>query len=726
MGQPGRRGIRPAARCLKDAVADVEGEVRRRRILAGPAPQGGSDVADGHRSEDDLVRAAHAGDRSDEVLSRRSRSAGLGIVLVLLAVSVFGVWSSQETSSAADQVSVSIRIASHYSDAARAAQLEEPIELEYRLHPDPAGRARQRTTTDQLVEALSRIRHDGDGDDRQLADEIQARLGDYLISAGRLFAAVDRGDLVAAAHLDATGTDVALEQIQTLVITATAQKHQIALAELEDLHDLESLNRVLTPLVFLTGLLISALLALITRGHRRVLDAERAQALHDSQHDPLTGLPNRALLTERLTRSLRGDPKRLPHTVLLIVNLNRFKSINDTFGYQHGDELIAQVATRLKDRVGASGSVAHLGADEFAILLPAAPDLVEALAIVADFQESLQVPFLVEGIELEIEASTGIASSPEHGHDAATLLRHADVAMHVAKSTGLGSMLYDPVADEHTPAKVTLLSDLRRGIDREELFLQYQPKVDLQTGGIAGVEALVRWDHPERGLLPPDSFIPLAENSGLIGPLTDFVLCAALAQGRAWIQAGRPTTVAVNLSARNLLDETMPSRISDLLEQSGLPAELLVLEVTESAIMLDPAKGQRLLNQLAALGVRIAIDDFGTGYTSLGQLQYLPVHELKIDRSFVKTLEHDPRSAHIVRNIINLGHDLGLVIVAEGIEDQRTMDLLTRFGCDIGQGYYLSLPVAPEAFDEWRGHRPELHLPPPAPRAPPMIPTPRA
>jgi diguanylate cyclase len=310
-----------------------------------------------------------------------------------------------------------------------------------------------------------------------------------------------------------------------------------------------------------------------------------------------------------------------------------------------------------------------------------------------------------------------VVLSGVHGEDAATLLQRADVAMYVAKEQSLGIFVYDPDADGHSPERLALLGDLRRGLDRGELVLHYQPKVSLSTGDVCGVEALVRWQHPDRGLIPPDAFIPLAEHTGLIGPLTSYVLDTALAQVKTWTDLGHQIPVAVNLSARNLLDERLAETVADLLEHHQVPARLLELEITESAIMIEPARAHRLLTRLHDLGIAIAIDDFGAGYTSLAQLKTLPVTELKVDRSFVLTMDTDPANALIVRSVVELGHNLGLTAVAEGVETAAAMTTLTEYGCDIAQGYHLCRPVTPEAFLTW--YRNRLDQPQIAPTAQP-------
>ncbi len=291
-------------------------------------------------------------------------------------------------------------------------------------------------------------------------------------------------------------------------------------------------------------------------------------------------------------------------------------------------------------------------------------------------------------------------------------MQRADIAMYVAKQRSLGVAVYDPDTDGHSPERLALLGDLRRALSNDELFLHYQPKISLSTGEVCGAEALLRWQHPSRGLVPPDAFIPLAENTGLIGPLTTQVLDLALAQARRWADADAPLQIAVNLSARNLLDDRLDTLVAQLLTRHGVAPALLKLEVTESAIMADPVRAKALLERLAALGVGLSIDDFGAGYTSLGQLKNLPVTELKVDRSFVMTMQTDTSNSMIVRSVVELGHNLGLTAVAEGVENTQILNQLAGYTCDVAQGYHLSRPLTADAFDTWRASWPGLpHTP---------------
>jgi EAL domain-containing protein (putative c-di-GMP-specific phosphodiesterase class I) len=310
-------------------------------------------------------------------------------------------------------------------------------------------------------------------------------------------------------------------------------------------------------------------------------------------------------------------------------------------------------------------------------------------------------PFTYEDLELEVSATIGVSVAPSHGRDASTLLRRADVAMYAAKNTAAGVAAYGENLDEHSPRKLALVGELRSVIENEGLELHYQPKVEMATGRVIGVEALVRWPHPVEGLVPPDEFVPIAERTGLIGPMTDFVLRTALAQCRQWGEAGHHLSVAVNLSARSLLDADLVDDLARVLAASGVEASKLVLEITETSVMSDAEYAMQVLNRLSSMGITLAMDDFGTGYSSLSYLKRLPVDEVKIDKSFVLNMQHDENDAVIVRSIIDLAGNLGLRVVAEGVETTNTWDALRDMGCDIAQGYVISRPLPADQFDAW-------------------------
>jgi diguanylate cyclase (GGDEF)-like protein len=444
-------------------------------------------------------------------------------------------------------------------------------------------------------------------------------------------------------------------------------------------------------------------LALVLQRVRRQLYRQREEALRDSLHDPLTGLANRTLLAERFDAALGRGHGEDSRTGLLLLDLDRFKEINDTLGHHYGDQLLTQIGPRVQGILRPEDTIARLGGDEFAVLLPDVAGLDGAMLVAEKIRYALTAPFTVERLDLAVEASIGVVVSGDHGDDASTLLQHADIAMYVAKKQNIGVFPYDPDADGHTPQRLTLLSDLRRALERHELVLHYQPKITLSTGEVCGVEALVRWQHPQQGLLSPDQFIPLAEHTGLIGPLTDYVLDAALADIRIWADRGLHVPVAVNLSTRNLLDPELAGKIAELLRKHALPATVLELEVTESALMTEPVRARQTLTRLHSLGIRVAIDDFGVGYSNLSQLRALPVTELKIDRSFVTTMATDTGNAHIVKGVIDLSHNLGITTIAEGVETEATMAALRIAGCDIVQGFYVAAPMRAAELTTWLG-----------------------
>jgi diguanylate cyclase (GGDEF)-like protein len=413
---------------------------------------------------------------------------------------------------------------------------------------------------------------------------------------------------------------------------------------------------------------------------------------HQALHDLLTTLPNRRLLHERVTQAICGAGAEPASVALLVIDLDRFKEVNDTFGHQYGDILLQQIGPRLNDLLEHGDTVARLGGDEFAVLLARA-DAERAERVARRLLRALDRSFAIGESSVDIGASIGIAISPEHGADADALLRRADVAMYVAKRSGSGFAIYSPGQDQHSPDRLAMVGQLRRAIEMDELALVYQPKVDLCTRRCIGVEALIRWHHPQHGAVPPDKFIPLAEQTGLIKPISQWVLNTALRQAREWLTLGIDVPIAVNLSMRDLHDPDLPETVAALLQRWQVTPSHLVVEITENGLMADPARALQTITSLRLMGIRIAVDDFGTGYSSLAYLKRLPVDELKIDRSFVREVATDDDDLAIVRSTIGLGHDLGLTIVAEGIEDARTLERLRRLGCDVGQGYFIARPM---------------------------------
>lgn len=418
---------------------------------------------------------------------------------------------------------------------------------------------------------------------------------------------------------------------------------------------------------------------------------------YQARHDALTDLPNRTFLRERLDAAIAATHEVAPFA-LLFLDLNRFKDVNDTFGHHVGDALLERVTRRMRTSVRGSEFIARLGGDEFAVVLPGA-DASAATLEARRLLSILDAPFHVLDHVFDVGVSMGIALYPEHGTDSATLMRRADVAMYAAKRTERGHMTYAPDQDPTDPERLRLVAELRSAIDTGGLLLHYQPQVDLATGEMRQVEALVRWQHPERGLLMPGVFIPVAEENNLTGRLTEWVLHEALQQVSAWRSRGLDLRVAVNVSARTLHDEALVVTVRRLLERFHLPVGSLVLEITESGIMLDPERSLQTLVELHQMGVELSIDDFGTGYSSLSYLRRLPAGEIKVDRSFVADMVTNHDSAIIVRSIVDLAHNLGLRVVAEGVEDAETLETLRLLGADMAQGYHLARPLPPAAID---------------------------
>lgn len=428
-------------------------------------------------------------------------------------------------------------------------------------------------------------------------------------------------------------------------------------------------------------------------GASRKLRRQAEENVHQALHDGLTGLANRALFNDRVDRALALAKRDGTDIALMIVDLDRFKEINDTLGHHHGDELLVQVGRRLSERLRWSDSVARLGGDEFAILLPRITSVDDARLVALEIHRLLEEPFPIAGMELDVHGSVGVAVSPHHGDDPATLLQHADIAMYVAKRSHTRVEVYDAAQDFYSPERLELAAELRDAIDDGQLVLHYQPKVDSVSREVVGVEALVRWAHPTRGVLGPGAFLPAVEHTELMRPLTEFVIEESVAQAARWRDLGWDVPVAVNLAARTVGDEALPDWLLDLVVRHGLPPHSLELELTESGVLADPDRAKRVLERAQAHGFEISIDDFGSGYASVAYLTQLPIHTVKIDQQFVRPMLDDPQAASIVRFTLDLATSLGLVAVAEGVEDEALAARLTEMGCDVLQGYGIRRPA---------------------------------
>jgi diguanylate cyclase (GGDEF)-like protein len=427
----------------------------------------------------------------------------------------------------------------------------------------------------------------------------------------------------------------------------------------------------------------------------RTLAEQRAR--HQALHDGLTGLPNRMLLVDRLQQAIEAESR----VAVVVLDIDRFKEVNATLGHHHGDLLLEQVARRLSIVVDDSSTVARVGSDEFAVVLSRVGDEASTLEAVERLTDSLDRPISLDGVPVDTRCTAGIAIYPDHGDDADTLLKRAIMALIEADRAGVPRATYRPEHDRFSLRRLTLIAELRGAIERNELVLQYQPNVPLRAGARLGVEALLRWHHPSMEVVGPDEFIELAEVSGLIHPLTRWVVATAVAQCGRWRDAGLDINVSVNISARNFADGELTDTIAGALAEARLPADRLVLEITESQLMSDPVAALEAMERMTTLGVRTSVDDFGTGYSSMSHLRRLPINEIKIDQSFVLDMTRNESDRAIVRSIIELGHNLGLDVVAEGVEDKATLSALIDMGCDRAQGFLLSAALAADDVPHW-------------------------
>ncbi|MFC4066600.1 putative bifunctional diguanylate cyclase/phosphodiesterase [Actinoplanes subglobosus] len=512
---------------------------------------------------------------------------------------------------------------------------------------------------------------------------------------------------------DAEGAEERLEKViepiamEIMNVVLDEQRHHLALhADQQAAGEAESQSLLLGSLLtFTVSLIALVLFGWSNRSHRRQVEDMAIT-------DPLTRLPNRTAFARRAAQALadesghrrRPGRARLGRPTVLVVNLDGFRDVNDQLGHQIGDLLLIRAGRRLQKAVRENDFVARLGADEFAVLLrDTDPTIGETIA--ARVTEAFEDPFVIDDVTIDLEVSVGAATAGP-GEDVPTVLQHADTAMNLAKEQRLGFRRFSNTGTGDSNARLTLLGDLRRALDTgDEITLNYQPKIDIGTGELAGVEALARWQHPTKGPISPGTFIPVLEATTLIHRFTHQVLTEALTQVRTWLDLGHRVPVAVNISTRSLLDPAFPNLVASLLQQARVPGEQLCIEVTEHSIMTDPNTAIEALHRLRSLGVKTSIDDYGTGYSSMTYLRLLPLDELKIDRSFIKDLVTDTGSHALVASTVELGHNLGLAVVAEGIEDADTLSALHELGCDLAQGYHLARPMTADALTQ-RIHRP--------------------
>jgi diguanylate cyclase (GGDEF)-like protein len=489
-----------------------------------------------------------------------------------------------------------------------------------------------------------------------------------------------------------------------LAIPLTFTSVAVGLLVWGSVHDYHSPTAVV--LLASATIVASLLRTSLTFGEIRGLSDARRQA----RTDDLTGLANRRLFVEQLNAVTEQAGSDHVAAVLLI-DLDRFKEVNDSYGHHTGDKLLRMVGPRLLELLRHGDTLARMGGDEYGIVLVDA-DVTRASDVARKVGARLREPFVLDGMPLHVEASVGISLFPLHGRTPSALMQHADVAMYEAKRGRLGYSVFDSTRNGGTRNRLEMLEELRVAIDADQLLVHYQPKLDVASGAISGAEALVRWAHPTRGLLLPDRFLSIAEQAGLMRRVATLVLDSSLRDLAVWRAQGHQLSVAVNLSVCNLQDTELPQQVARLLATHGVPARSLVLEITENILIGDPDRSQQVLDGLRAIGVRLSVDDYGTGYSSLAYLQALPVEELKLDQSFIAHLGTDPRAAAIVRSTIELSHELGMQMVAEGVEDEVALGKLRAWGCDAAQGFLIARPMAADKLTQWLAARidPQLEL----------------
>jgi diguanylate cyclase (GGDEF)-like protein len=637
--------------------------------------------------------------RPGAAASRRASIAVSAVLVVASGVAIFGSRAiSQETASARSAA----RASDLYQEAKYWGAREDAALNEYLLTQDPRAKEIYSEAAASLTTSLKAIESVQDAPAiRQLLDEQNT----YMVQATMLFQLVDAGHLEKVADIQRFQAEPILQHMTDEIGALEEVHHASAAAQLDAVRLHAAALDVGTPSVLALVLLLLLGLSSVTRAYRRNVED---QALHDA----LTGLPNRTLFADRAAVAVRAATRGSAEPAVIMLDLDRFKEVNDTLGHHQGDQLLIEVASRIAGVLRPSDTVSRLGGDEFAVLLGDG-GVEGAHRAASRIAEALEPSFTLDGVTVSVEASLGVAVHTALSGDrdldpaarAAELLRHADLAMYDAKLGRTGIAHFRGESEGARPARLALLGELREALNRDELVLHYQPKVAAGSGALLGVEALVRWQHPTQGLLPPSEFIPVAEATTLIQRLTLIVVDKALTMSRGWLDQGIRMPVAVNVSARSLLDVGFADAIAAALARIGVPAGHLCLELTESTIMHDPDRALAIMQELRVLGVRLSVDDFGTGYSSMAYLKILPVDELKVDRSFVSQMNTSVDDTMLVQSAIDLGHNLGMSVVAEGVEDQQTLLALKDLGADVIQGYYLGRPMGEDLLRQWVSER---------------------
>ncbi|HEX7304792.1 bifunctional diguanylate cyclase/phosphodiesterase [Lentzea sp.] len=637
----------------------------------------------------------------------------ISLTIGLAALAGLALWTSLSMQRATTHLHELNEISDRWGLVVQNVDVADHALVDYLRSGTPVMRRPVSNAAGAAGDSLRWLRDRGGPADVRAATIVGDLYGDYSSLLRETVAAGDRGDTTGAFQ-KADQAELTLVSLRKQLSTVV----QIKRLETTDyLRAAEAQNgrlRLAALIAFAVDLGLVALCGVVLIGHRRKILRQAARSEHEAMHDALTGLANRTLLVHHAQQAIERSDRTGDPLGLFLIDLNRFKPINDTLGHAFGDRLLQHVANRLTTAVRDVDTVARLGGDEFAVLLPSVLSPANALVVADRVHLALRESVDLDGLSVDVGCSIGVAMYPADSADVHDLLKHADIAMYAAKRARIGTSVFAP-GDDHSAAQLTVISDLRRALDQQELVLHYQPKADASTGEVNGAEVLCRWEHPRLGLLGPDRFIPAAEETGLIEPLTRYVLDHALAQCHTWHDAGWDVPVSVNVGAQCLHDPTFPDQVADALKLHGRPPGVLTLEITESAIIADPIRASDVLTRLRELGVRLSIDDFGTGYSSIAYLRTMPVHEMKIDRSFTTNMRTDASSGAITRSLLGLAHNLELEVVAEGVEDEETWNVLAALGCDIVQGYCLSRPLPADDFAAWLRDRTLNELAAPAP-----------
>lgn len=627
--------------------------------------------------------------RSRPILVARLAVAGMSLAVVLLGA--LAVWAALTIESGARGLT---EAGVQTSDHLRAVQALSVVDTQSDVLEDEvvAEEVRKLRAAQRVLDnALCRMEHGGVAESRLIAQRAKPVAAELrpLIDA---FLKAPRGGDGAETAAAEENMEVVMEYLQIVLNDLDHDPSQALTERLRAVNDSEETVGWAAFILVPLGLLSVAVCAQLLSRYRRKTEATMRSAMQttarEARTDQLTGLVNRRGLSEEL--ECRVDTATYQPT-MLVLDLDGFKDVNDTYGHHVGDRLLTEVAKRLRDCLRAQDVLARLGGDEFALLVVDAP--VEAGERTAErIITALSEPFHVDDLALDIEASIGIATA-ESGQDMTVVVQHADAAMYAAKQNRIGYSRYDAHQAPATASRLTLLGGLRHALAEGEIELYYQPKIAVSTGQVIGVEALARWNHPTRGVISPAEFIPVLESTSLMQPFTTYVLRSALAQQRCWLDTGRHVPVAINVSTRSLLDRTFPETVEQALAEAGVPGHLLCIEITEHTIMTDAQGAGQVLKRIKELGVRVSIDDFGTGYSSMAYLKTLPMDEIKIDREFVAGMVTHHSNHALVGAVVGLGHNLGLAVVAEGVEDAQTLSALHELGCDVAQGYHFARPL---------------------------------